>query len=244
MLAAAEAWPRRDHEAEWHSWQMQLQRISERVRTVPGVTTRVSLPDSLSNRTPSLHIEWDAAKTGITGTELAKVLLNTEPRIVLAGGTGSRPDKMQSSATVTPWMLMPGEDKIVADRIYEALTRHPEFPNPVLPQGEPVNIAGQWRTTIAFTRGSAQHTLVFEQKGSDLVGTHRGEFVSGDLTGKVVANEVHFHSLQRIEGQTLGYEFTGTLEGERMSGSVGLGEYGSATWEAVRHQYGPPRRKA
>ncbi len=137
MLAAAETWPKRDHEAEWQGWQSQLDRISQRVTKISGVTTRVEGPEGLSNHTPTLHIEWDAVQVGITGQELTKLLLDTEPRIVLAGGTGVPPDRMKSSVSVTPWMMMPGDDKIVAERISWALTEHPKFEDPPVPQGSP-----------------------------------------------------------------------------------------------------------
>lgn len=240
MLAAAEAWPKRDHEAEWQDWQAQLTRISSRVTKISGVTTRVSNPNSLSNRTPTLHIEWDATQLGITGTEVTKLLLDTEPRIVLAGGTGVRPDRMNSAVAVTPWMMMPGDDKIVAERIASALTHHPQYENPPVPQGPLATIAGQWQATLTFSRGSAEHTLVFEQQNDHLLGTHHGEFVSGDLTGSVTANQVHFRSSQKIEGQLLSYEFAGTVDGDKMSGTVNLGEYGMATWKAERHHYAAP----
>jgi hypothetical protein len=48
---------------------------------------------------------------------------------------------------------------------------------------------------------------------------------------------VHFHSRQRIQGQHLSYEFTGTVEGEKMAGTVNMGEYGEARFTAERHQY-------
>jgi D-glucosaminate-6-phosphate ammonia-lyase len=240
MLAAAEAWPKRDHEAEWQDWEAQLTRISERVTKINGVSTRVSNPTSLSNRTPTLHIEWDATQLGITGQEVTKLLLDTEPRIVLAGGIGVRPDRMNSAVAVTPWMMMPGDDKIVAERIAWALTHHPQYENPPVPQGPLAVIAGQWQATLTFSRGSAEHTLVFEQQNDHLLGTHRGEFVSGDLTGSVTANQVHFRSSQKIEGQLLSYEFAGTVDGDKMSGTINLGEYGMATWAAERHHYAAP----
>lgn len=240
MLAAVEAWPKRNHEAEWQDWQAQLSRISEHLTKVNGVTTRVENPEGLSNHTPTLHIEWDAAQTGITGQEIAKLLLDTEPRIVLSGGTGVRPDRMNSSVSVIPWMMMPGEDRIVAERITWALTNHPHYDNPPVPQGPLAKVAGQWQATLQFVRGSAEHTLVFEQQDDHLLGTHRGEFVSGDLTGSLTANQIHFRSSQKIEGQLLSYQFAGTVEGERMSGTVNLGEYGMATWTAERHQYAAP----
>jgi hypothetical protein len=245
MLAAAEAWKTRDHDAEWKEWEARLNVVSTRLGKVPGVTCQVHQPEGLSNRTPTLHVQWDANQLGITGTEVAKVLLDTEPRVVLGSGTGIRPDKMESSISVVPYMLMPGEDKIVADRIYSVLTSHPKFENPPVPSGEPANVAGQWVATLTFDRGSAEHTLIFEQHGGDLVGTHQGEFVTGDLTGVVQGNQLRFRSLQKIQGQRLGYQFTGTLDGDKLSGTIDMGEYGPARWTAVRHEYhvpsGPPK---
>src|SRR5581483_72177 len=237
MLAATEMWKKRDHDAEWKQWQGWLEQISTTVTRVPGVTTRVQGPDGLSNRTPSLHIEWDGNQLGITGQEASKLLLDTEPRIVLGGANGTRPDRMASSVSVTPYMLMPGEAKIVAERLYAVLSKPPRFENPVVPQGEPVVIAGQWQAELQFLRGSAVHTLMFEQHGATVTGTHEGEFVSGDLSGKVTGNQVRFRSSQRIQGQRLSYEFTGTVEGDKIAGNVDLGEYGHASWTAQRHHY-------
>ncbi|MDQ6678738.1 MAG: hypothetical protein M3Z09_15760, partial [Acidobacteriota bacterium] len=137
MLAAAEAWKGRNHEAEWQQWLASLDFIGKRVSGISGVTTSVIQPQGLSNRTPSLRILWDGARLGITGTEVAKLLLDTEPRIVLAGGTGTRPDRMDSTVTVTPWMMMPGDEKIIADRLFAVMTGTPKFENPVVPQGVP-----------------------------------------------------------------------------------------------------------
>jgi L-seryl-tRNA(Ser) seleniumtransferase len=237
MLAATEMWSKRDHEAEYRDWHNQLDYISGQVTKISGVTTRVEEPEGLSNRTPSLHIEWDAAQLGITGQEVSKLLLDTEPRIALGGASGTRPERMRSSVTVTPWMMMPGDDKIVAARIAAVLKEHPLYNNPPVPQGERAEFAGQWRITLTFARGSADHMLVLEQHDNQLVGTHFGEFGSGDLAGSVTANQVHFRSSQKIEGQTLSYEFTGTAQGDKMSGTLNMGEYGISEWSAERHQY-------
>lgn len=237
MLAAVECWKTRDHDAEWRRWMSQLQTISTEVQKVSGVTASVRDPEGLSNRTPELRIEWDANRLAITGEELSKLLFDTEPRIALAGGSGRRPDKMASGVSVVPYMMMPGDAEIVAERLYGALSHPPKFENPPLPNGEAASIDGQWNLQIQFLRGSAPHTLMLEQHGSELLGTHRGEFVSGDLTGKVQADHIRFHSIQRIQGQTLSYVFTGTVSGDKMAGNVNLGEYGEAEWSAVRHQY-------
>ncbi len=87
----------------------------------------------LSNRCPTVRIQWDAAKVGITGTEVAARLDSGTPRIVLAGPQGHRPDMMQSSIGVTSYMLEAGEEKIIADALYEILTKPGTFTDPKVP---------------------------------------------------------------------------------------------------------------
>ena len=240
MLTAVEMWKKRDHEAEWKNWENWIGTIAEAAKRVPGVTTKTDGPNSLSNRSPRLVMEWDAAKVGITGTELAKHLLDTEPRIVLGSASGQRPDRMMSSISITPYQMMPGDDKIAAKRIFETLAHPPKFEAPAVPSGAPVSIGGQWEVRIDYLRGSANHTMFIEQNGASLAGTHQGEFVGGDLSGNVAANEVRIRSSHKMEGTRLGYNFEGKLDGDAMSGTVDLGEYGTAKWTAKRHAYRTP----
>ncbi len=241
MLSAVEAWTKRDYNAEMTLWESWLDGIATNLKRIPGISTRIEQPDGLSNKTPILRIEWDGAELGITGEDVRAHLLDTEPRVVLGSAHGRRPDQMASGVSITPYMLMPGEDKIVSDRLHQALSKPPKL-EPVAehPTGEPAPVAGQWQLEMAFARGTAAHTLLFEQVGSDVVGTHHGEFVTGDLQGKLYANQIRFRSSQRIEGQMLSYEFTGTVDGDKMGGDVNLGEYGAAHWTAQRHQYRTP----
>src|ERR1051326_7286536 len=91
MLAAVEAWTKRDHDAEWKTWLSWLDQIGKRVSEVDGVKTAVREPQGLSNRSPSLSISWDPAKFHITGEEVAEEVASTKPRIALgAGGGGGR----------------------------------------------------------------------------------------------------------------------------------------------------------
>lgn len=244
MLAAVEMWKKRDHDAEWAQWEGWLKHIANRVTKVNGVTAEIKPPaEKLSNHSPTLLIQWDAAKLGITGQEVSKTLLDSEPRIVLGGARGSRPDMMQSSISITPYMMIPGDEKVAADRIFAVLSKPPKFENPPVPSGQPVNVAGQWNVHMEFSRGSADHVVVLEQKNADLVGTHHGEVLVGDLRGNVAGNEVHFRSGQRYEGTFLGYDFTGKVIQDRMEGTVQLGEYGEARWTAQRHAYAQGRRR-
>jgi L-seryl-tRNA(Ser) seleniumtransferase len=246
MLAAVEMWVRRDHQAEWQAWEARLNAISASVTRVGGVTAEVTQPSAdLSNRSPRLTIRWDGAKLGITGQEVSKLLADTEPRIILAQATGARPGGMASSVSIIPYMLMAGEEKIVADRLYGALSRPPKFEEPAAPPaGAPVQVSGQWDAHLEFGRGSAQQTLMLEQDGAKLLGTHHTEFYTADLAGTADSNTVRFQSSWQIQGQRLSYTFSGTVQGDKMAGTVNMGEYGETTWTAERHKYPPSRRLA
>ncbi len=246
MLAAVEMWVKRDHKAEWAQWESWLAAISDSVKRIEGVTTRVNQPtEGLSNRSPSLSIQWDGARLGVTGQELSKLLRDTEPRIVPASASGSRPGNMSSSISIVPYMLIPGDEKAIGERLYAVLSNPPKFENPAPPPpGEPVSVAGQWEVRLEYDRGSAKHTIILEQQGTRLVGTHRGEFYTGDLSGTVAANTVRFQSSHQAEGNRLSYGFTGTVDGDKMAGVVNLGEYGEARWTAERHHYRGGARRA
>ncbi len=237
MLAAVEMWTKRDHKAEWQTWEVWLGRISDRVTAIRGVTTEVIQPEDLSNHAPELRIQWDGAALGITGREVEKILLDGNPRIIIGGSSGARPQQMASSVTIMPYMMMPDDHKLAAEALYAVLSKPPKFENPPQPSGEPVTVGGQWDVRVDFLLGSANHHVILEQTGGKLVGTHMTETLTGSLRGGVEANQVHFSSSQRIQGQMLHYQFTGTADGGTMQGTVNMGEYGEARWSARRHNY-------
>ncbi|MCC7153390.1 MAG: hypothetical protein IT161_02375 [Bryobacterales bacterium] len=238
MLAAAEMWVKRDHKAEWAMWESWLDHIGNSAKKVDGVTTKISQPNfGLSNRSPRLTLSWDGARLGITGAEASRTLLDTEPRIVVAGASGWRAGNMASTLSIVPYQMQPGDEKVVAERIYALLSKPPKFDPPAETQPPAASVAGQWDVHIDFGRGAATHSIALEQDGAKLVGTHRGEFYSGDLTGSISGASVKFASAMRVHGTRLTYDFTGKLESDKINGSVDLGEYGAATFVAQRHQY-------
>lgn len=244
MLAAVEQWVKRDHQAEWRQWEVWLDAITRSVKSIDGVSAEISQPGpGLSNRAPRLTIRWDGARLGITGQELSKAALDGEPRIVVVGATGSRMGDMPSSISLIPYMMMPGEEKLVGERLRALLANPPKAAPESQPEGPPASVAGQWEARLEFGRGSANHHIVLEQDGGKLVGTHRGEFYAGDISGTVAGNRVRFRSSHRVHGTRLSYEFLGTVVDGALSGVVNLGEYGQTTWTAERHKYRPAGRR-
>jgi D-glucosaminate-6-phosphate ammonia-lyase len=236
MLAAVEAWTRRDHEAEWKQWEGWLAHIAARVKSIPGVTTEVLQPEGLSNNSPRLRIKWEGLS--ITGREAETMLWEGEPRVIVGGSTGDTRQGGANSLTIMPYMMMPGDEKVAAERIHAVLKAQGSGPS--AKPAPSVNVTGQWSVAIEYVLGSSHHRLMLEQREGELLGTHDGEMLSSDLRGMVRGSEVWFRSSHRYEGTRIGYEFLGAVSGEEMSGTVDLGEYGKAKWTAKRRRYGQP----
>jgi seryl-tRNA(Sec) selenium transferase len=235
LLAAVRAWRKRDHAAEQTMWTGWCQSIADRMQGLPSVKATVvaSAPVGSIDRSPGVRISWDASVTGITGTEMAKLLDEGTPRIVL-GGTGVRPDRMESSVSIYCYIMTPAEVKIVADTIYKHLKNPPHFENPVVPTGAPASVAGNWAVTVHYLRGTGEQQFVLKQDGNQLTGEHHGEIYNTTLAGTIHANEIAMMSVLPVTGYPLPCRFKGTVEGNRMSGTVNMAEYGEAKWEAVK----------
>jgi L-seryl-tRNA(Ser) seleniumtransferase len=243
MLAAVEMWVKRDHKAEDEMWTSWMNNIAARVSQIDGVTTAVRQPRGLSNHSPGLSINWDAAKLGITGQEMTRILDTTEPRILLGGGGGGGGGRGgrgagQTGISITAYMMSPGEDKIVGDRIHAILSarRPTKSSEPAkTPSGD---LSGRWEVHIEFAAGSGDHVFHVKQQGSQLVGTHQGDFVSRDFSGTISGDEVEISSnIGEVHGAALSYRFVGKLNGDTLSGSLDMGEYLGAKWTAKRHAF-------
>jgi D-glucosaminate-6-phosphate ammonia-lyase len=236
MLAAVEMWVKRDHDAEWKMWESWLAEIARSVERVDGVTTNVLQPRGLSNYSPRLEIRWNPGKVGIHGKDLENHLWNSNPRIILASGTGTRREGGDSTVSVMPWQMQPGDAEVVADVLYQKLSNPPNLESPT-ERGSLAKVAGQWDVDIDYPLAPARHTVFIEQSGDELSGSHHGDMTGGDIEGWVEGDSVHFSSRHRWEGAAFGFNFSGTVQGDTMAGELDMGEYFTAKWSARRHQY-------
>jgi hypothetical protein len=244
MLAAVEAWVKRDHAAEWKLWLSWLDNISKRVSTIDTVKTAVREPTGLSNKSPSLMIAWDPSTLHITGEEVAEELARTKPRIALGGGggRGSELEPGMTSISVTAWMMQPGDDKVVADRIYNVLSAK-RAPRSTAMPAPAANVSGRWDVEIEFFSSKSRHTLFIEQDGNWLQGSHQGDFTVRDMVGMIEGNEVRIRSVERRPGSSVMFIFSGTVTGDTMSGPIHMGEYLNAKFTAKKHAYPAERTR-
>ncbi|HUP38632.1 MAG TPA: aminotransferase class V-fold PLP-dependent enzyme [Vicinamibacterales bacterium] len=233
MLTAVEMWMKRDHDAEWKQWVAWLDHISRRVTSVAGVTTTVTQPNGLSNRTPALRIWWDPERLGFSGDAVVRALSDSEPRIALVSGRRPGPP-VETGVSITPYMMSPGDEAIVADRLHAVLSSR-TLRVPIVAMAAPAgDVSGRWDVRIEYAAGSSMHTLHLRQNGNDIDGTHQGDFVARDLAGTINARDVRIRSNYAGGGDSLPYTFTGTLNGAEMAGELDMGEYLSGRWSARR----------
>jgi hypothetical protein len=229
MLAAVEAWKKRDHPAEWKTWLSWLDNISKRVSKIDGIKTSVFEPTDLSNHSPVLNIMWDPAKLNITGEEVAEEFGRNKPRIAIGGESKDG----TTSIGITTGQMQPGNDKIVADRIYDFLTQK-RSPKPSSMTAPAATITGRWDAMIEFFSSKSLHTLFIEQDGNWIEGSHKGDFSTRDLVGTIEGSLVKLRSVDRHMADSITFTFSGTLSNDTISGQIHMGEYRTASFTAKR----------
>jgi L-seryl-tRNA(Ser) seleniumtransferase len=116
MVKALELYLKEDHDVLAREWQTRLERISQELTKIPGVSTEFFTPD-IANHVPHMRISWDT-RVSVEPKEVSRLLRSSKPAIVIGGGEG-RPGLSMCS-----FMLQPGEDKVVAEKLSHILKGH------------------------------------------------------------------------------------------------------------------------
>lgn len=132
MLTAIETWQKIDINSLNREWNAKVQRIAKVVETVPGVTTKIYVPEE-GNSYPTLRVTWDEQKFGLTvaqcdqqlrsGEPRIEVLTNNNPSMVAAAREGEDPkhEAPKNQLEIVSMTLQSGEDLILARRLREIL---------------------------------------------------------------------------------------------------------------------------
>jgi uncharacterized pyridoxal phosphate-dependent enzyme len=132
MLTAIETWQKIDINSMNRDWNAKVQRIAKVVETVPGVTTKIYVPEE-GNSYPTLRVMWDEQGFGLTvaqcdeqlraGEPRIEVLTNNNPSMVAAVSEGEDPkhEAPKNQLEIVSMTLQTGEDLIVARRLREIL---------------------------------------------------------------------------------------------------------------------------
>ncbi|MCW5977258.1 MAG: aminotransferase class V-fold PLP-dependent enzyme [Bryobacteraceae bacterium] len=112
MVAAVERYVKVDHKAEWDFWKKQVDYIKSVVDRVPGVETGY-VPEWVTNHVPRLWVKWDEAAFNFSREDCFKALQEGDPPVI--------PLRTPMGVTIVTWMMAPGEETIVAQRLKEVL---------------------------------------------------------------------------------------------------------------------------
>ena len=115
MVKAIELYLKDDHEALNKEWWRRLDTISAEIVKIPGVSTSFSVPD-IANHVPHMEIHWDPRRISLTSKDANKELRSGKPSIVLGGNS--------NGLGMNSFMLQPGEEKIIAERLVQLFKSH------------------------------------------------------------------------------------------------------------------------
>ena len=125
LVAAVDWFLSQDDGAMESEFRQRAERIAQRLQDLPTVQTKIFIPP-VANHVPHLLITYDPARIKIIGREVMAKMRQGNPRIELnpATGGGSASAGLASgenTIVVGVWMMQPGEDLVVAQRLHDVL---------------------------------------------------------------------------------------------------------------------------
>src|ERR1700686_1096538 len=125
LVAAVDWFLAQDDAAMETEYRQRADRIAKHLSAIPTVQTQIFIPE-VANHVPHLLITYDQNRIKITGAEVMQKMRGGKPRIELNPSTGGAPASAglpggANTIVVGVWMLQPGEDTIVAQRLHDVL---------------------------------------------------------------------------------------------------------------------------
>lgn len=237
MLTAVEMWFQRDHEKENAAWTKQLEHIADELQKIEGVATSIQQPpaEQLSNPSPSLSVQWSMDQIPLHGHEVEEILWNGTPRVAVSGAGSFLPfpPNEAPNISINTSQLKAGEEKIIAERVFQLLSNPPKIKRDVAP---PVyDASGEWELFVTFAATTSTQSFALVQNEGQLQGTHYGSYASRKLFGTLHGNRILLRSSYTTDGVRLNFTFQGTLQdANSMEGTVSFSEYGPGSWKATR----------
>ncbi len=92
---------------------------------------------------------------------------------------------------------------------------------------------GTWKTTVNSPMGVQEGTLTITTSGDTFTGKMEGRMGTQDVSGKVDGDNLSW-STQLTQPFPMTLEFTVAVDGDKMSGNVKAGAFGSSPLTGVR----------
>lgn len=99
-----------------------------------------------------------------------------------------------------------------------------------------LDISGVWLLNVESPMGREDIIARFEQTGAALSGAMNTKGVDVPLSGGVNGDAVHFDMTFDVRGNPLTLQYTGTVQGDAMEGTVAFGPMGTGRFSGRRTQ--------
>ncbi len=163
---------------------------------------------------------------------MADELANNSPRIAVHSDNND--ENGSTSIIVVSGQMQPGNDKIVGDRIFTALSQKRTKAKDM--SAPSADLSGRWDADIEFYSGRSLHTFFIEQDGNWIQGSHKGDFSMRDMVGTIEGDQVKLSSIDQHVADHIPFIFSGTLSGDVITGLIYMGEYINARFTAKRNK--------
>lgn len=98
------------------------------------------------------------------------------------------------------------------------------------------NVAGEWEMTSEGRQGPRTTTIKIEQDGEKITVTMPGMRGGGEIKaeGTIKGNEIEWSITRSTQRGEFTITYKGKVEGDTMSGTVQMGDFGSREWTAKK----------
>ena len=119
-------------------------------------------------------------------------------------------------------------------KVYAAIAMISLLLIPILSTAQETDISGDWELSAEMRGREITQNVHFEQDGETLTVTMEGRM--GESTGKgtIKGNKVEWSITRSTQRGEFTIAYTGTVEGDTMSGEAQMGDFGAMEWTAKK----------
>jgi len=96
------------------------------------------------------------------------------------------------------------------------------------------DVTGTWTMNVETQAGSGSPTFVLKQDGETVTGTYKGQLGEAPVTGTIKGNELAVSYKVSGQGMELEVKYMGTVDGNKISGKLSMGDMGEGTFTGTK----------